>query len=283
MKESPPTESTLDDLTADVDERLSRLEIPFGPDGVDPFGISTRYLRWNFRVFGWMYRHYFRTEVTGAHNIPSQGRAMLVGNHSGGVALDAGMVTTACFFDMDPPRLAQGMAERFVNRVPFASLWSSRSGHFPGTPEYAERLLNSDRLLLVFPEGARGTAKLFPQRNSLLKFGQGFMRQALQTQTPIIPFSFLGAGEAIPTVRNLYKLGRLLGTPYVPITPYLLPIPLPVPLHIRFGAPMTFEGDPHSDDQSIDEKVNQVRTAIQGLMDAGQPHYKESLPPKPSA
>ena len=65
---------------------------------------------------------------------------------------------------MDPPRLAQGMVEKFLNRVPFASLWSNRVGQLTGLPEHATRLLEDDRLLMVFPEGARGTAKLYKER-----------------------------------------------------------------------------------------------------------------------
>ena len=60
---------------------------------------------------------------------------------------------------------------------------------------------------MVFPEGARGTAKLYKERHSLVEFGTGFMRLALKTNTPIIPFGFAGGGEAIPTVANAYALG----------------------------------------------------------------------------
>src|SRR4029077_13360162 len=98
------------------------------------------------------------------------------------------------------PRLAQGMLEKFINRVPFASLWSNRCGQFTGLPEHAVRLLEDDRLLMVFPEGARGTAKLYKERHSLVQFGTGFMRLSLRTKTPIVPFGFIGGGEAVPTV-----------------------------------------------------------------------------------
>ena len=79
---------------------------------------------------------------------------------------------------------AKAMAERFVNRFPVASQWMSRTGQFTGLPEHAERLLEDDRLVLVFPEGARGTAKLYWERHSLVEFGSGFVRLALATDTP---------------------------------------------------------------------------------------------------
>ena len=62
------------------------------------------------------------------------------------------MVIASCLLEKDPPRLAQGMAEKFMDRVPF-SRWASRTGHFAGLPEHAARLLEDDRLLMVFPEG----------------------------------------------------------------------------------------------------------------------------------
>ncbi len=138
---------------------------------------------------------------------------MLVGNHSGGIAIDAAMVVMSCLLEMDPPRLAQGMAEKFINRVPFLGEWASRTGHLTGLPEHAERLLEDDRLLLVFPEGARGTAKLFKDRNTLVDFGSGFVRLALKTKTPIVPVAVLGGGEAFPTIANSYKLGAGLRPP----------------------------------------------------------------------
>ena len=53
---------------------------------------------------------------------------MLVGNHSGGVAIDAAMVVMSCLLEMDPPRLAQGMAEKFINRLPFLAGWPAAPG-----------------------------------------------------------------------------------------------------------------------------------------------------------
>lgn len=263
----PPVSPLLIDQEAA--ERVARLEIPFNSFGFDPYGISRDAVARAMSVARFLYRHYFTVSVAGMHNVPHHGRAMLIGNHSGGVALDAGIVAAAAFFELDPPRLAQGMAEKFINRVPFFSEWANRTGHFTGLPENAARLLNDDRLLLVFPEGARGTAKLFPERNSLVQFGSGFMRLALETRTPIVPFAFLGGGEAIPTVANAYRLGRLLGLPYIPITPWIAPLPLPVRLHLRLGKPLVFEGTGSEDDEVVAGYVDQVKHTIAGLIREG--------------
>jgi 1-acyl-sn-glycerol-3-phosphate acyltransferase len=250
--------------------RVERIELSFNALGVDPYGVSKRHLRVAYSALSLLYRSYFRVRSVGVENIPAQGRAMLVGNHSGGVAIDGAMVIASCFFELSPPRLAQGMAEKFINTLPIASLWSNRTGQFTGLPENAERLLRDDRLLLVFPEGARGTAKLYSERYSLVEFGTGFMRLALKTGAPIVPFAFLGGGSAIPTVTNAYALGKLLGMPYIPVTPYLLPLPLPAKLEVHYGAPMTFEGDGSEDDAVVLSYVEQVKQEIARLIERGR-------------
>jgi 1-acyl-sn-glycerol-3-phosphate acyltransferase len=256
-------------VDAETAERVARLELPFNSFGFDPYGISREAVARAMSMARLMYRKYFKVTVRGLEHVPPRGRAMLVGNHSGGVALDAAIVISAVFFDLDPPRLAQGMAEKFINRTPFLSKWANRTGHFTGLPEHAARLLRDERLLLVFPEGARGTAKLYPERHSLVQFGTGFMRLALETRTPIIPFAFLGGGDAIPTVFNAYKLGRAIGAPYIPFTPWIVPIPLPVRLDLRFGPPMHFEGTGSENDDAVSLHVDRVKQTISQMIDDG--------------
>jgi 1-acyl-sn-glycerol-3-phosphate acyltransferase len=257
-------------MSDEIRGRIERLELPWNSFGSDPYGISKEDLVWFFDTASYLYRHYFRVRSTGVEHVPDRGRAMLVGNHSGGIALDALMVVTAMFLEKEPPRLAQGMAEKFLAGTPFASRVLSRLGHLTGLPEHVLRMLRDERLVLVFPEGARGTAKLFWNRNSLVQFGTGFMRLALQTRTPIVPFGFVGGGEAIPTIVNSYKLGRLIGAPYVPLTPWLLPLPLPARLELRFGTPIEFEGDGNEDDATIEDKVGEVKRRIAELIEEGK-------------
>jgi 1-acyl-sn-glycerol-3-phosphate acyltransferase len=259
----------------DIRSRIARLEIPWNRYGIDPYGASRAHLRWALGVHAFFYRHYYSVKVHGIHHIPARGRAMLVGNHSGGVAIDATMVMAACFLELEPPRLAQSMVEKFINKIPFASPWAAKTGQFTGLPEHAIRLLEDDRLVLVFPEGARGTAKLFPERHSLVDFGTGFVRLALKTRTPIIPFGFIGGGDAMPTVANAYTLGKLMGVPYVPVTPYLLPLPLPASMQLRVGEPLRFEGDGNEDDEVILGYVDTVKKEIARLI-------AEGLSPRPS-
>jgi 1-acyl-sn-glycerol-3-phosphate acyltransferase len=252
-----------------VSEAVERLELPFNSIGVDLYGTTKKDLRLWLTLTATFYRWYFSVKTRGIKNVPPRGRAMLVGNHSGGIAIDAAMVVTSCLLEMDPPRLAQGMAEKFINRVPFMNEWANRTGHLTGLPEHAERLLADDRLLMVFPEGARGTAKLFRERNSLVEFGSGFVRLALKTRSPLVPFAVLGGGEAFPTIANAYSLGRAIGAPYLPIVAYGVPLPLPAKIEIEYGTPMHFEGSGNEEDAVVRGYVDQVKEAIARMVDAG--------------
>jgi 1-acyl-sn-glycerol-3-phosphate acyltransferase len=257
-------------VSDEIFERTKRLSVPFNRHGIDPFGISQVEVARMMTTLSWLYRRYFTLQVSGLEHVPDATRAILVGNHSGGWGLDGMMVIASLFLDKDPPRLCHGMAERFINRMPFASLYTSRTGNFTGTPQMASTLLEHERMLMVFPEGARGTAKLYGDRNTLVRFGTGFMRLALSNRAPVVPFAFLGGGDAIPTMANLYRLGRLVGVPYIPITPYIVPIPRPVTLQLIYGEPMHFEGTGNEEDHVINDYVDQVKNRIADMMEHGQ-------------
>jgi 1-acyl-sn-glycerol-3-phosphate acyltransferase len=250
-----------------IRDLVNRLELPFNKLGIDPYGISKKHLVVAFSALAFMYRSYFRVKAVGVENVPPRGRAMLIGNHSGGYAIDGAMVLASMMLELEPPRLAQGMVEKFINIVPLGSSWSNRTGQFTGLPEHAIRLLEDDRLLMVFPEGARGTAKLFKDRYSLVEFGTGFMRLALKTKTPIVPLGFVGGADAVPTIYNETRIAKLFGVPYIPVTPWGVALPLPAPCQVHYGAPMRFEGNGDEDDQVIKGYVDQVKARVKELID----------------
>lgn len=257
-------------IDPDVRERVDRLELPWNDFGIDPYGISKDYLAAYFTALKFFYRRYFSVESYGIHHVPKRGRVMLVGNHSGGFALDGIMVIASMFFDMEPPRITQAMAEKFLNKVPFASQISSRLGHLTGLPQHAERLLADERMLIVFPEGARGTAKLYRERYSLVHFGTGFMRLAQKMKTPIVPFAFMGGGEAVPTISNAVTLGKLVGLPYIPVTPWIVAVPIPAKLEVYYSEPMYFEGTGSEEDEVVCANVEKVKDRIASLIEIGK-------------
>jgi 1-acyl-sn-glycerol-3-phosphate acyltransferase len=270
--------------TDEVAARVARLNLGFNEHGFDRFGVSRESVASGMRVMGWLYRNYFSVRCRGIEHVPPTGRVILVGNHSGGYAIDAGMVIAACFFELEPPRLAHGMADRFINRLPFLSRLANRTGQITGLPQHARQLLADERVLLVFPEGARGTSKLFWNRYTLGPFGTGFLRLAKSMRAPIVPFAYLGGGEAVPTIVNLPFLGKLFGVPYIPVTPYVLPLPLPVRSQLLFGPPLHFEGTGDESQQHIQNEVDVVKSAIAGLIAEGQQSHRpwpRALPGRP--
>jgi 1-acyl-sn-glycerol-3-phosphate acyltransferase len=262
----------------DVQQRLARLELPFNQYGMDPLGISRKHLGVFYSMLEVFYKNYFRVRCFGVDNVPSSGSAMLVGNHSGGLPVDGGMVIASLFFDADPPRHVSGMVEYFAQNWPFVSEWFSRVGQLPGLPEHAVRLLRDGRLLMVFPEGARGTGKLYKDRYRLMQFGTGFMRIALQTGAPIVPFAFIGGEEALPTVYHAKTLAKIFGAPYWPVPPYLLPMPLPLGCEIHYGRPMHFEGTGNEPDEVIEGYVEQVRSVVEVLIARGCAMHRQRRP-----
>ena len=265
----------------EVLERLERLDLPFNQYGMDPYGISKRHLGLFLSFLELFYRRYFRVQSFGIQNVPDRGAAMLVGNHSGGIPADGGMVIASLFLDHEPPRLAHGMVEKFAQEWPFVSQWFSRVGQLPGLPEHAVRLLRDGRLLMVFPEGARGTGKLYKDRYQMVRFGTGFMRIALQSRVPIVPMAFIGGEEALPTIYHAKTLAKIAGAPYWPVPPYLVPMPMPLPCELHYGEPLRFEGTGNEADHVIEGYVERVRAAIEHLIAEGREVHQMRRPGVP--
>ncbi|MBT8493877.1 MAG: acyltransferase family protein [Deltaproteobacteria bacterium] len=238
--------------------------------GFDPFGFSRDHMRYAVLGARFLYRHYFRAETHGIEHVPA-GRVLLVANHSGQLPFDGVVIGAATFLEASPPRMVRSMVEFFVPAVPFVSYLFSRWGQITGTPENCKRLLEKDEAILVFPEGARGISKPFSRRYQLQRFGNGFMRLALETGSPIVPVAVIGAEEQAPAI-NLEPLAKLFRTPAFPVVPYppFVPVfPLPVKYRLYFGEPMHFEGDPDDDEEVLSDKVSTVRNRIQSMLHVG--------------
>jgi len=252
--------------------RLSRVPVALGAAGVDPFGLDPRWAKYALACCAVLHRHYFRCEVHGAQYLP-RGRVLLVANHSGQIPIDAALIGAAMFMDVEPPRFIRAMVEKWAQTLPFVSLLFARVGQVVGVPENARRLLEQGEALLVFPEGARGISKTFDKRYQLTDFGLGFMRLAIETDTPVVPIAVIGGEEQYVSVGNLERVARLFRMPAFPVLPQLLlpggQLPLPTKYRIYFGEPMHFSGDPDDDDSVMEEKVWLVRATVQSMVNRG--------------
>ncbi len=258
-------------LGSDFEERVALLEARYRL-AQDPFGFDLDTARKAVATCAVFHRLYFRTEVFGIENVP-EGRALLIANHSGQIPIDAAIIGCSMFLDATPPRVTRAMVDKWTATLPFVSMFFNRVGQVVGLPENARRLLRAEELLLAFPEGTRGISKPFSKRYSLEDFGQGFMRLAIETETPIVPVAVIGAEEQYVSLGNMSWAARALNLPVFPFIPQMfLPggqLPLPTKYRIHFGEPMRFFGDPEDDEAVIADKVWLVRQTVSHLLAEG--------------
>ncbi|GAA3524442.1 lysophospholipid acyltransferase family protein [Nocardioides daeguensis] len=214
---------------------------------------------------------WFRIEVRGVENIPAEGGALVVSNHSGTIPVD-GLMTMVSIHD-HTGRFLRPLGADLVFRLPVVGAVARKGGATLACSEDAERMLRGGELVGVWPEGFKGIGKPFSERYKLQRFGRGgFVSAALRTGVPIVPLSVVGAEEIYPLVGNIPSLARLLGVPYIPITP-LFPllgplglVPLPSKWLLEFGEPIRTDeyDDGAADDPMLVFNVtDQVRETIQ--------------------
>lgn len=263
------------DLEGDVDARLRRIPSELNEYGYDRFGMSPAAIRRLVLPAAFLYRRYFRVEAHDIRRVPSE-RVLLVANHAGQLPFDAAMLGTAMLLEAEPPRIARGMGEYWIPRLPWLNVAATRTGNLVGTPENCVAMLEAEECVMVFPEGVGGMNKTWDARYRLQPFGLGFMRIALETGTPVVPVGIVGSEEQQPAFANWKGLGRALGMPAFPVTlgfPWLGPLgllPLPVKYRLHFGEPLHFEGSGTEEDGVVQQHVDRVREALVDLLDRGR-------------
>jgi len=244
---------------------------------LDDFGFDEPAARTWRPLFEFLYRVWWRVTATGLENVPGTGRALLVANHSGVLPWDGAMVKTGLRLEHPGRREARMLILDMFTTLPFLQPWFREMGEVRACPENGERLLARDELVCVFPEGIKGVGKLFRDRYRLARFGRGgFIRLALRTGAPIIPVAVVGAEEIYPNLVRLDFVGRPIGLPYFPVTPFfpalglLGTIPLPTKWWIEFGRPIVFDRRPDIAERPmiVNELADKVRTTLQTMIDS---------------
>jgi 1-acyl-sn-glycerol-3-phosphate acyltransferase len=245
---------------------------------VDEFGYDPKFTRTVMPFFEFLYTMWWRVEPSGVENVPADGPALLVANHSGVLPWDGLMVNLAVRHEHPARRECRMLALDMFALLPFLAPLLFQSGAVRANPENAERLLRRGELVGVFPEGVKGVGKPFKSRYRLARFGRGgFVRLALRTGAPLVPCAVIGAEEIHPMIGSMNWLGRPFGLPYLPITPtfpFLGPlgfVPLPTKWWIEFAEPVpTAEYGPAAADDPIlvNRLAETVRSNIQRMVDA---------------
>ncbi|RLV56321.1 acyltransferase family protein [Aeromicrobium phragmitis] len=263
-------------LGDDWEDRLARIAAGLrhrmsGDYAVDDFGYDPEVVALLEHVIEPLAETWFRLQVRGVENIPVEGGALLVGNHSGTIPLDG--LITGYAVRRHAHRALRPLAADLVFALPFVSQMARKLGATLACAEDAERLLQRGELAGVWPEGFKGVGKPYSERYKLQRFGRGgFVSAAMRAQVPIIPVSLVGAEESYPLIGNVPSLARLLGLPYLPITPFfpwlgpLGMVPLPSKWIIEFGEPIRTDAYPAEaadDPMLLFNVTDQVRETIQ--------------------
>ncbi|HUS23180.1 MAG TPA: lysophospholipid acyltransferase family protein [Aeromicrobium sp.] len=258
-------ESRLAAFVAGLRKRLT------GDFEVDEFGLDPQITDLVTAAIEPLAEKWFRLEVRGIENIPAEGGALLVANHSGTVPIDG--VITSYAVHKYTGRTLRPLGADLVFALPFVGQVARKVGATLACTADAERLLTTGELAGVWPEGFKGIGKPYAERYKLQRFGRGgFVSSAMRAGVPIVPVSIVGAEEIYPLVGNVPSLARLLGLPYLPITPFfpllgpLGLIPLPSKWIIEFGEPVrtdAYEPDAADDPMLLFNVTDQVRETIQ--------------------
>jgi 1-acyl-sn-glycerol-3-phosphate acyltransferase len=202
--------------------RPAEPELPPLPDprlsDVDSWGRSERARALCRAAYDPIYRHWFRAEWEGLEKIPAGGGALLVANHAAAIPSDAPVIMHGIETELQRPVYA--LADFLFRQTPVVGTVWSRVGGVAAHPDNAYRLLREqNELVLVFPEGTKGTAKTYAERYRLRRFGRGgFVEIAMRAGVPVIPIAVVGAEESMPTLWRSPTVAKVLGLPYFPIT-----------------------------------------------------------------
>ncbi|HMF41855.1 MAG TPA: lysophospholipid acyltransferase family protein [Polyangia bacterium] len=247
-------------------ERAERVQD--GPDsGYDP-GFVER----TAPLLEFLWTRYFRVRLLGIENIPDDGAALLVGNHSGGIPYDGAMLLHGIRRNHPRHRHVRPLVANFAFRSGWMANVVARVGCVRASMETALPMLARGELVAVFPEGLRGVGKMYRERYRLARFGRGgFVRLAREAQVPLLPVAIVGAEEIHPVVGKITRFAEPLGIPYIPITPtfpWLGPLgllPVPTKWTIQVGAPIA--PPPRSgDDEATPRVAETVRSTIDGMI-----------------
>ncbi|WP_280272601.1 lysophospholipid acyltransferase family protein [Nocardia wallacei] len=184
----------------------------------------------------------------GLENIPADGPALLVANHSL-VALDGPLLIHEVL--RRHGRLVRGITDHGLMDKPVMGKLVQRTGGVRGTREICRALLEHGEIVMVLPGGTREAFRRKHEKYVLKWEGRtGFARMAIEAGVPIIPIAMIGSNDAFDIVIDghhalMWPLRRLGAAgprqnPAPPLFHGLGPTLLPKPQRFYFslGAPI---------------------------------------------
>ncbi len=238
---------------------------------IDPIGLDPVIAEMTWHLANYLYFEYFRVEVEGVENLPTEGGALLAANH-GGAALpyDAMMLTLAVTNEMPIPRRPRVMATEVFNATPTISHLYRKVGGVYASRADASYLLEEGHMVGVFPEGVRAFQKPFSQAYQVQRFGRGgFLTMAERHGAPVVPVAIVGSDEVHPALFSSQLLARFVRLVWPSqrveeMAVYLNLIPLPIRWRVRFLEPIQ-PTHPGTDPDPLEmlERTEEIRSLIQ--------------------
>ena len=274
----PPTRAAQVVFGEDADQKLAEL-LAFlrrrvtGDYVVDEYGIDPEITeRFLLELVRPLATKWFRVEVRGVENIPTDGGALVVANHSGTVPID-GLITMFAVHETTGRNL-RPLGADLVFRLPFVGELARKAGATLACNEDADPDAQQRRARRRSGRRAsRASASPTPSATSCsASAAAASSRPRSGPACRSCPCSIVGAEEIYPLVGNIPSLARLLGVPYIPITPFfpllgpLGLVPLPSKWIIEFGEPIRTDSyDPGAADDPmlVFNVTDQVRETIQ--------------------
>src|SRR5262249_15460229 len=243
---------------------------------VDRWGRSEKVRSLVRSVYDPVDRYWFRTEWEGFEHLPVDGGALIVANHAGAIPADAPVIMHGIETDLGRP--VYGLAEYLFRALPVVGTLWSRGGGVTANPDNAYRLLHDEgQLVLVFPEGTKGTGKHYRDRYQLRRFGRGgFVEIAMRAGVPIVPIAVVGNEESMPILWKSNRMAKLIGLPYFPVTanqvllePLGIVPYLPAKFKLRVLPPVHFDVPTDQERYSrsrVMEESERIRMLIQNAL-----------------
>jgi 1-acyl-sn-glycerol-3-phosphate acyltransferase len=247
----------------------------------DPFDLrDPDYIRATLPALRLASDLYYRADIKGLEHIPSDGPALLIGNHSGGTMIADTFVFSQKFYDhFGPDRRFYQLAHDLVFKMVGLRVLVQRYGTVPASPGNMLDALRRDAAVLVYPGGDHETFR--PSWESArvdLAHRTGFVKQALEHDCPIVPVVaiggqetalFLGRGRRVARALRLDRLMRLkvlppaVGPPFgLTILDLPLRFPLPAKISIRVLKPIDLH-DRLGTKPDVDEAYRLVTSTMQ--------------------
>jgi 1-acyl-sn-glycerol-3-phosphate acyltransferase len=231
-------------LTALLEARGGRAAA--NPEPVfDEFGMDKKYIDfYGTNLFKFLAEIYWRIETRGLEHVPQNGRAVLVGMHRGFMPWDGVMALHLIARKLG--RYPRFLVHPGLLKFPFLSNFMTKLGGVVACRDSAARILESEELLGVFPEGIEGAFTPYRDAYKLQGFGRNaFVKMALHHRAPIVPFVTVGSAEIFPILGkiNSKRWSRYADWPCIPLTPTfpIVPLPLPSKWHTVFLPPIHVE------------------------------------------